>query len=1210
MVKKGKDKRVKVVVKVTADVVVAQYFGGEEVASKEFNIILLQKTLSEKFNGKSPDKVKREIEKELRKTIKQRYNDAVGESVRPFIRDEDQDDSFWDIDSDGAFKVLDDYAETYDELKGQIQYEYEVIRTDTGKSFGSQRLFRAGLRELWGKDIMYENKGEEGCAYNYLLDVFVNKNKGFKKFAKDKESINLAISLPRPEDKENYEEWKKLYWDDFHSQDWENQFPTIIPNNECDEDDSWMKYHYDSLSKTDYSAKDIEKSMTILELVRWCVTSQVSLNVLTGNNHTYLNYNPRDFKLRNNKQIPSILVLAKDNHAYFVEDKSIKRSIGQSVRVHSSIDGLVIPKKSKAYDYEQEDKKHLFVDDGIVEPPPTPQEIMNLTNTIYYCNKRTLNGLVNHLGIYHDFQPIYLNGSIGSIKEAIYPEGLSIMTEEAKPEWIDITREIDDSDLNKLYEEIPELKERRRSTPFPSYSEIGKAISKRMNIKTDSNLNGMMRKIFSDNEIKPEIRSFHNDEWIEGYKQDWDVRSFDIERAYSNALKDIEPCYFDSLTQPQKYYAGNFNPNWFYLCYNKKDDYPCRGKGLVLYHGSMLEWMMDDVDIKYVIKPAQHTQTPKFKREHQLKGKEFVDECEKLEKACPSISAKKLVNCWVGSLKKKEGIVGYSIYTDRSVEQASEYLNKGYSIRPINNKGHRGCIRLMSKPNFRECLSSGQPVRLAVIDYINSILYQMNELCKFSLLGFKTDAMYVLCNPEIENTFEDDWNNNNHPPIHLENEMTLDKYFKTTGRVKNTTIGVKYVPNEWEHDIVIDNKWSLNQGKMLLRLMLSNGGCWFNGKGGRGKTELIKLLKKMCDRNKAKKRVWMKVWKELGYKNLWAREKEFEEQNPCSIRIFAPTNKACANLGCDSKTFNKGLGIPVTPEENTEGKDEDEVVEVVEGYLGLILEKMSGDFEIKRQPLNLFVAEEISMIDALKWDVMSYIKHKLPNIKFMLCGDIEHQLPPVGERRPLQNAYVIKEITNFMRITLNYNFRENTATDLIWEEVEHPELLMNRQETSENGEFNICYSHRRRHQVINEVQDTLKNPDVFKTTPTKEGHTKELKCVIGTPLLASKTNSDLEIVKNDLWYYSGKCGEKIALRNDRVDKMIMLEVDEFLNTFYSGYCITGHKSQGDTYNFDYVIHDYDWMPDRRWRYVVVSRSTDYKNKVKFRTRPLTEKKYW
>ena len=60
-----------------------------------------------------------------------------------------------------------------------------------------------------------------------------------------------------------------------------------------------MKYHYDSLSKTDYSAKDIEKSMTILELVRWCVTSQVSLNVLTGDTHTYLNYNPRDFKLHN-----------------------------------------------------------------------------------------------------------------------------------------------------------------------------------------------------------------------------------------------------------------------------------------------------------------------------------------------------------------------------------------------------------------------------------------------------------------------------------------------------------------------------------------------------------------------------------------------------------------------------------------------------------------------------------------------------------------------------------------------------------------------------------------------------------------------------------------------------------------------------------------------------------------------------------------------
>jgi hypothetical protein len=542
--------RLRIVANITASVQVAKYYAGEERGVKPFQLNLLQVDIKKNTGGQKPSEVIRELKKDYRKIIKERYNDAIQNSVKPYI--EDEDDEFFDTDSDTQFKVFDDYIETYDELEKQLDVQFDITSEATGRKFGSQRLFRAGLRELWGKDIMYENKGEEGCAYNYLLDVFVNKHKGFKQFAKDKASINLAISLPRPEDKENYEEWKKLYWDDFHSQDWENQFPTIIPNNECDEDDSWMKYHYDSLSKTDYSAKDIEKSMTILELVRWCVTSQVSLNVLTGNGHIYLNYNPRDFKLRNKKNIPSISVLAKDNHAYFVEDKSIKRSIGQSVSVHSSIDGVLIPKK-KTNDYEQEDKKHLFVDDGIEQPPPTPQELMNLTNTIYYCNKRTLNGLVNHLGIYHDFHPIYLNGSISSIKEAIYPEGFSIMTEEAKPEWIDITREIDDSDLNKLYQEIPELKERRRATPFPSYSEIGNAISKRLNIKTDSNLNGMMRKIFYDNEIKPEIRSFHNDDWIEGYKQDWDVRSFDIERAYSNALKDIEPCYFDSLTQPQKY---------------------------------------------------------------------------------------------------------------------------------------------------------------------------------------------------------------------------------------------------------------------------------------------------------------------------------------------------------------------------------------------------------------------------------------------------------------------------------------------------------------------------------------------------------------------------------------------------------------------------------------------------------------------------------
>ena len=235
------------------------------------------------------------------------------------------------------------------------------------------------------------------------------------------------------------------------------------------------------------------------------------------------------------------------------------------------------------------------------------------------------------------------------------------------------------------------------------------------------------------------------------------------------------------------------------------------------------------------------------------------------------------------------------------------------------------------------------------------------------------------------------------------------------------------------------------------------------------------------------------------------------------------------------------------------------------------------------------------MIDAPKWDVMSYIKHKIPDIKFMMCGDIEHQLPPVGETRPLQNAIVIKELTNSMRITLNYNFREGSATDDIWEEVNEPDIILNRQSTTENGKFNICFSHRTRQRVITEVQDTLDNPDVFKTKQFKETHTGELKCVSGTPLMASETKTDYDIIKNDLWYYHGRLGDKVIVYKN---KMIELEVEEFLRLFYSGYCITGHKCQGDTYDYDYVIHDWtSSFVDRRWRYVVVSRSTDYKNNV-------------
>ena len=58
-------------------------------------------------------------------------------------------------------------------------------------------------------------------------------------------------------------------------------------------------------------------------------------------------------------------------------------------------------------------------------------------------------------------------------------------------------------------------------------------------------------------------------------------------------------------------------------------------------------------------------------------------------------------------------------------------------------------------------------------------------------------------------------------------------------------------------------------------------------------------------------------------------------------------------------------------------------------------------------------------------------------------------------------------------------------------------------------------------------------------------------------------------------------------------EVIFVNFDEFTKLFYVAYCITIHKSQGQTYNQSYTIHEWEMLDDRL-KYVAISRATQKK----------------
>ena len=1114
-------------------------------------------------------------------------------------------------------------TEKFDYLKSTTTAKFQVINdTDylSRMRFGSVRLFRVDGRRLWNKDIFWDHKDESlTCAYDYIVGKYGNFN-GTKKLASSKRRIDDAIELPQQQHKEIFREWKKQHSDDFRGEVYDGCLPQTIPVNELG--DEWMKFYEENFEEG-YSEKEIKDTLDIIDLVKWCIVADVRLNVLDTEHDQYLSYNPdlfrEHYKFKTKKSKPTMSVVVKHRHAFFIEDKNIKQSLSLTDTLHTSDQAPPVLGKGHE-DKNKEEKEVKFLntgesdecdpETGIPYPPPLPQDLVlaNSDNVVYYNNTSNLNGLAQYLYQHHKMMPIYVNGSLKKVKRLVY-EGLTIESEDAKPSWMFKLEQEDRDELFKLY---PQLKP--TDNKMPSETSIAKAVWGDDN-SYKSMLNGQVRKMFFNHEIKPEPRQF---DCITNSHDS--IESFDLTKAYTTCLETnkYEWNVFDSVCQFKKYRSG-FNPSYFYLCYNRIKGYPCRGQGLTLYHGSEVEVMMDYLIIKYYIKPIR-TLEPDYFVEYVNKVKQHCDDYQSFR----DIGYKSLVNRFIGDMKGKEGVCEYKqVLTDCRESAVRQLVKAGKSVMKLNEGiGWRRQLMLCSKPNKRKQHSTGQPVRLAVLGQINRQLYLLykhyrkclyvykflgKEVYDSKLLGFKTDAMYISYGGYgFSKYLVKEWNKDSEYTIRTEG-LKDPELWRNYASLRKTQLGARYIPNQWREYIDINHKWSKELGsELMLNTLISNGGGWFSGKGGRGKSEIVIQLKKIIAWNNIRLK-WVKfAWKLLGKKNLYYLERDWRKQNPCSAKYLAPTNKASNNI--QGQTINKGLGIPVTKSDIEDLGVEEVKEEDNRCFTSSIIENWEGSKKDFRQPLNILVFDEISQIGGDKWDVVSYLKHRMPELIIILCGDIRHQLKPVGDNREFEDVYVIKELANFVRINLNYNFREGTTTDKVWERTTYGaedciEPVLN---AGTLPNRNLCWTNLKRKEIINIKQDELDNPFTLECKTNdrklKDGQTNFLKFKSGTPLIARKSICDLGIAKNEMFIVAFVDNNEVALISEDTGGLMRIPMKDILDTFLSGYCITIHKSQGETYKDPYAIHDWNRLNKEgrdahRLRYTAVSRSDDYQNKV-------------
>jgi ATP-dependent exoDNAse (exonuclease V) alpha subunit len=94
---------------------------------------------------------------------------------------------------------------------------------------------------------------------------------------------------------------------------------------------------------------------------------------------------------------------------------------------------------------------------------------------------------------------------------------------------------------------------------------------------------------------------------------------------------------------------------------------------------------------------------------------------------------------------------------------------------------------------------------------------------------------------------------------------------------------------------------------------------------------------------------------------------------------------------------------------------------------------------------------------------------------------------------------------------------------------------------------------------------------------------------VGMPLIARINKKSFNVVNNETFVIEAIKQDIIVIRNTLKEK-VEIPINKINRFFYLGFCVTIHKSQGQTFNEPYTIHEFNRL-DSRLKYVAFSRAS-------------------
>jgi hypothetical protein len=241
--------------------------------------------------------------------------------------------------------------------------------------------------------------------------------------------------------------------------------------------------------------------------------------------------------------------------------------------------------------------------------------------------------------------------------------------------------------------------------------------------------------------------------------------------------------------------------------------------------------------------------------------------------------------------------------------------------------------------------------------------------------------------------------------------------------------------------------------------------------------------------------------------------------------------------------------------------------------------------------------DEISMVTENFYKFFIIMKRLRPYIKFIIGGDFE-QLLPVNDRLDCdyKSSPAIFELCDGNRLKLTKCRR---ADDILYN-LCNPETihkLSKKDFTKASNELymnNLAFTNKKRVEVNKKMMDLYIAQQDDKPLELKaklnDEHSQDVKLVKGMPIIARCTRNTLDILNNEMFTISNISDTSIEVVNNE-HTPIKIDIKDFNNLFYIGFCITVHKSQGETFSSAYQIHQWEIF-DSRLKYVALSRATN------------------